>query len=236
LTAVEHDAVGSRNDFVGVRQDVVGAEREFHFHFPTRISGGIEDGCLEASAVRHRFVEPPMTIAHAPGRRGFTHHAENGKRFGDLAVAPVDAGDVAATAVAAEQNNPTGQRAFEDGQHVVAVEPEFVARELGGFDAELSAALNVFVRAGVAGDGIALSAGEVVAVADEFDGAARGVTAVEQPAEVGGGGAQGGKLPGGKEPLVLRGQPAMCLMACHGKILTFVAAGVSRLKFFSKLT
>jgi hypothetical protein len=26
-------------------------------------------------------------------------------------------------------------------------------------------------------------------------------------------------LPGGKEPLVLRGQPPMCLIACHGKTI-----------------
>ena len=110
---------------------------------------------------------------------------------------------------------PPAKRAFEDGQYVVTIQPEFVACELGGFDAESAAALDVFVRAGIAGDGIALAAGEVVAIADEFNGAARGVAAVEQPAKVGGGGAQGGKLPGGEEPLVLRGKPAMCLMAWH---------------------
>jgi hypothetical protein len=129
----------------------------------------------------------------------------------------VDAGNVPAATVAAQQHNPAGQRTFENGQDVVAVEPEFLVLKPAGLDAEFLAALNVFVSAGVAGDGHALAAGEVVAVAHQFDGRARGVAAVEQPAEVGGGGAQCGELPGGKEPLVLRSEAPVCLMPCHGR-------------------
>jgi hypothetical protein len=57
-----------------------------------------------------------------------------------------------------------------------------------------------------------------VAVANQFDGRARGVAAVEQPAEVGSGGAQRWELPGGKEPLVLRSEAPVCLMPGHGKM------------------
>jgi len=37
---------------------------------------------------------------------------------------------------AAQQHNPAGQRAFEDGQDVIAVEPEFISVKLAGLDAE----------------------------------------------------------------------------------------------------
>jgi hypothetical protein len=84
-----------------------------------------------------------------------------------------------------------------------------------GFDAELLAAFNVIAGTGVAGDSHALAGGEVVAVAHQFDGRARGIAVIEQPAEVGGGGAECGKLPGGKEPLVLRSEAPVCLMPCH---------------------
>jgi hypothetical protein len=67
---------------------------------------------------------------------------------------------------------------------------QFIALKPVGFDAEFLAALNVFASAGMTGDGHALAGGEVVPVAHQFDGGARSVAAVEQPAEVGGGGAE----------------------------------------------
>ena len=216
LTAVKHDAVGRGNNLAGVRQDVVGTEGQFHFHVPAGVGGSFQYEGLEAAAVGDRLVEPPTAAADTQGRGGFTDQAQGGQGFRQLAIAPVNAGDVPAAIVAAKQNNPAGQRTFEDGQHVVAVEPEFLALKPAGFDAKFLAVLNVFVSAGVAGDGHALAAGEVVPVAHQFDGGARGVAVVEQPAEVGGGGAQRGELPGGKEPLVLRSEAPVCLMPCHG--------------------
>jgi hypothetical protein len=108
--------------------------------------------------------------AGAQGRGGFADQAQDGNGFIYFAIAPVDAGNVPAATVTAQQHNPAGQRAFEDGQDVVAVEPEFMALKPVGFDAEFLAALNVFVSAGVAGDGHALARGEVVTVAHQFDG------------------------------------------------------------------
>ena len=216
LAAVEHDAVGCGDDLGGMRQDMVGAEGQFHFHVPAGGGGGFKDEGLEASAVGNRLVEPPAAAAGAQGRGGFADQAQDRNGFIHLAIAPVNAGDVPATTVAAQQHNPAGQRAFEDGQDVIAIEPEFISVKLAGLDAEFLAALNVFVSTGVAGDGHALAAGEVVPVAHQFDGRARGVAAVEQPAEVGGGGAQRAELPGGKEPFVLRSEAPVCLMPCHG--------------------
>ena len=95
---------------------------------------------------------------------------------------------------------------------------EFPALLPAGLDAKFQAAVNVFAGAGVAGDGHALAAGEVVAVARQFDGRARGMATVEQPAEVGDGGAVGGQLPGGKEPLVLRSETPVYLMPRHGEM------------------
>ena len=42
-----------------------------------------------------------------------------------------------------------------------------------------------------------------------------GIAAVEQPAEIGGGGAESRQLPGGKKPLVLRSEAPVCLMPPH---------------------
>ena len=171
---------------------------------------------LETGWSSHQRQRLAPKLVQLRGRGGFADQAQNGKGFIYFAIAPVNAGDVPAATVAAQQDNPAGQRAFEDGQDVVAVEPEFISVKLAGFDAEFLAALNVFVSAGVAGDGHALAAGEVVPVAHQFDGGARGVAAVEQPAEVGSGGAQRGELPGDKEPLVPRSEAPVCLMPCHG--------------------
>jgi hypothetical protein len=94
------------------------------------------------------------------------------------------------------------------------------------------------VSAGVAGDGHALAGGEVVAVAHhQFDGGARGVATIEQPAEVGGCGAECGELPGGKEPLVLGSEAPVCLMPCHGgnKILVRIAGLEPANRVFSSL-
>jgi hypothetical protein len=220
LAVVEHDAVRSGDDLVGVRQDMVRIEGQLRLHFPAGGAGGFEDERLEASAVRHRFVEPPATAVHAPGLRGFPDQLQGGQRFVHLAITPVNAGNVPAAAVAARQNNPARQRAFEKRQHVVTVQPEFLSPELAGFNAELLAALRVFAGAGVTGNGHALAAGERISVARQFEGGARSVTAIEQPAQVGGGGAQRGELPGGKEPFVLGCEAPMCLMTCHGKMLT----------------
>ena len=216
---VEHDAVGSGDDLAGVRQDMVRAEGQFRLHFPAGVAGGFEDERLEASAVRHRLVEPPATAAHAPGLRGFPNQLQGGERLVDLAITPVNAGNVPAAAVAARQNNPARQRAFEKGQHVVTVQPEFLSPELSGFNAELLAALRVFAGAGVAGNSHALAAGERISVARHFEGGARSVAAIEQPAQVVAGGAQGGELPVGKEPFVLGCEAPVCLMAGHGKRL-----------------
>src|ERR1019366_5635482 len=200
----------------GVGQDVVGAEAQFHVHVPAGAGGFLQNEGLEASAVGNRLVEPPAAAAGTQGHGGFADQAQDGKGFIYFAIAPVDAGNVPAATVAAQQHNPAGQRAFEDGQDVVAVEPEFPTLKPTGLDAEFLAALNVFMSAGVAGDGHALAAGEVVPVAHQFDGGARSVAAIEQPAEVGGGGAQRGELPGGKEPFVPRSEAPVCLMPCHG--------------------
>lgn len=218
LTVVEHDAVGGGDDLGGMRQDVVGAETQFDLHVPAGGGGGFKDEGLEASAVGDRLVEPPAATAGAQSRGGFADQAQDRNGFIYFAMAPVDAGNVPAATVAAQQHNPAGQRAFEDGQDVVTIEPEFMALKPAGFDAEFLAALNVCESASVAGDGHALAGGEVVAVAHQFDGRARGVAAVEQPAEVGGGGAQRRELPGGKEPLVLRSEAPVCLMAGHGEM------------------
>jgi hypothetical protein len=83
----------------------------------------------------------------------------------------------------------------------------------------LLAALHVFAGAGIAGNGHALAAGERISVARQFESGARSVAAIQQPAQVAGGGAQRGKLPGGKEPFVLGRQAPVCLMTGHGKRL-----------------
>src|ERR1035437_508731 len=161
-----------------MRQDVVGTEDQFHFHVPAGANGFLQNDGLEASAVGNRLVEPPAATAGTQGRGGFADQAQNGKGFIFFAIAPVNAGDVPAATVTAQQDNPAGQRAFEDGQNVVAVEPEFISVKLAGLDAEFLAALNVFVSAGVAGGGQALAAGAGGPVAHPFDGGGRGVGAV----------------------------------------------------------
>src|SRR5581483_11172495 len=67
LAAVEHDAVRSSNDLIRMRKHMVWTERQVHFHLPTSVRRNFQDGRLEASAVRHRLVEPPSAAAHAPG-------------------------------------------------------------------------------------------------------------------------------------------------------------------------
>lgn len=198
---------------------MVRAEGQFRFHFPAGGGGGFEDEGFEASAVGNRFVEPPAAAAYAPGQRGFPDQLQGGQRFVHLAITPVDAGNVPAAAVAARQNNPARQRAFEKRQHVVTVQPEFLSPELGRFNAALLAALRVFAGAGVAGNGHALAAGERITVARQFEGGARSVAAIEQPAQVAGGGAQGWELPAGKKPFILGREAPVCLMAGHGKRL-----------------
>jgi hypothetical protein len=59
-----------------------------------------------------------------------------------------------------------------------------------------------------------------VAVADEFGGGVRSVTAVEQPAEVLHGGAQRGKLTRAKELFVPGSRPAMGLVSRHDFMMT----------------
>ena len=170
MTMVKHDAIGGRDDLACVRQDVVGAEAQFHFHVPAGPGGGFKDEGLEATAVGDRLVEPPSAAAGAQGRGGFADQAQDRNGFIYFAIAPVDAGNVPAATIAAQQHNPAGQRTFEDGQDIVTVEPEFLAWKLAGLDTKFLAALNVFAGTGMAGDGHALASGEVVPVADEFDG------------------------------------------------------------------
>src|SRR5208283_3896544 len=99
-------------------------------------------------------------------------------------ITPVNPGDVAAATVATEQYHAVRERAFEHGQHVVAIEPEFPAADLRGREFALAAMLRGLERTGATADSHSLAAREIMAVADEFGGGARGVTVVEQPAEV----------------------------------------------------
>src|ERR1017187_327842 len=205
-----------------MRQHMVRAERQFRLHVPVRVAGNFEDERLEASAVRHRLVEPPNAAAYAPGARDFADHSQDGKCFIHFSVAAVDSGNVTAGAIAAQQNNSAGKSAFENGQYVVAINPEFAPLKLSGLDKKVPATLSIFLRTSIAGDGHALARGERMAVAHQFNCRAGSVTAIEQPAEVICCGAQRGKLPCRKKPLILRSRPAVCLTMRHKPMLSQV--------------
>jgi len=78
----------------------------------------------------------------------------------------------------------------------------------------------------MAGDGHALAGREGMAVAHQLDRRAGSVTAIEQPAEVIGRGAQREELSRRKKPLILRSRPAVCLTMRHKPMLSQVPAKI----------
>jgi len=115
----------------------------------------------------------------------------------------VDAGDVAATAVASQQNDPAGQRRLENAQDVVTVQPKFLSPDTLGSDLSLLPVRSRFVRAGTATNSHPLSADQRIAVAHQFQGRPAGVTAIEQPAQIPQGGAERRPCLCTKEAIVL---------------------------------
>ena len=105
--------------------------------------------------LRIRFSSPLLLSLNV---YSLSHQTQRGNGFLHFAVTAVDACDVTATAVASQQNDPAGQRRFENAQDVVAVQPKLLSTDTLGSDLPLLPALHRFVGAGAATESHPLSA------------------------------------------------------------------------------
>src|SRR5262249_61735474 len=116
---------------------------------------GAEGGATppEPAAVGGGAAEAPGGPAAAPRGEEFAEQGAGRPGLLDLAVGPVDAGQVAEAGVAPQQHDGPAQRGLDGRQDVEAVEPERTAAQVGGVGAAGEAAGQGPVGAGAAADG-----------------------------------------------------------------------------------
>ena len=124
--------------------------------------------------------------------------------LGHLAIAAVHAGHVAKRAVAGRQEDTPGQRRFDRGQHIVAVQPERALAQRIARNLAAASPRHVIVAARTPRHGNPLPRNQIVAIADELHGRIVRIAAAQQPTQIGRRLAQHGPDFRGEQPKVVR--------------------------------
>jgi hypothetical protein len=140
------------------------------------------------------MFQPPTAPADAPSRRSLPYQSQGGDRFIDLAVPPVNPGNIPATSIPAKQDDATRERAFKHRQHIVTIDPELLACEPFRFYTQFGPMLRLLNRAGTATYGHALPAGKRITISYQLDSRPGRISSIQQPAKIGFGRAKGRKL------------------------------------------
>ena len=137
-----------------------------------------------SNSQRHRWTPScaSTVISSVEGRHG----------LGDLPVTAVDAGDVAAGRVAADEHDRASQSGLDCCQDVETVDHQlFAGDERGLLPGEIVRRSRASIRAGRPAHGLTLALGQAPTIADQFERGDRRVAPPEQPGKVRHGPAQG---------------------------------------------
>ena len=203
-TPVENGVVRTRHDLVGCRKNPIGIGHHLDLPWPAVFGRYFLQDSLQAPTIIDRAIEPPVALAYRGIRGKPAYSAERRKCFFYFVVVGIDTGDVPATTVPSDQDNPAAQGGFDGRQNVKPVQPQLLIIELRGADTVRFAAQPGLDRAGTAGNRNPLTPREMITITHQFRGRGDAVSVVQEPAKVAGRLAQANVAAGTEGTLVLR--------------------------------
>jgi len=166
-------------------QHPIRIESEFDFPSPTRFGRNITEQSLQPPAIRDRLIQTPAHDGHTPVNRKLAEQRKDRQRLFHLPVTSMDPEHIAAAPVASKQNHAPSLSDLQNGEHVVAVQPELLSAQAFRSNLAFEASRQRLVRTSTTHDRHPLPRDQGMTVANQIKSRTQRIPPVKQPAKLG---------------------------------------------------